>query len=765
MSITTRSGNVESAVAYVTGASPLGRALPVIPLGRDKRPLIKWGNGLAPDTEDRVREVWGRFPDAGIAVALRGSGLLVLDVDGIGHGGQFDEAEVLADIEGAFGLLPPTLTATTPGAGRHLFFLVPDGVDVTAFGKRLVNPMTGVEVVGCDLKGSEDGESGGFVAVPLDLAGEVIDGRSWSDITEPVVLPASIRPAARRGVAPAVGSVIAEGQRNNTLASLAGSMRARGMSESSIREALRVTNQEQCRPPLADEEVTRIAASVARYEPVAPATTAAGPAPLPAGVTGGDILARVESLYRRFVVLPSDEAATAVVLFTAFTHVVDAFDAIPYLNITSPEKQCGKTQLMEVMRELVAHPLHASSMTASVVYRGINADGIRRTLMLDEIDTVYGRKPTETGEALRTVLNAGNRRKSATVMRTNRNTGKNEEFDAFGPKVLGGIGDIPDTVADRCIKIAMRRGLPAELEALDFAEDEVVDAACSEVAPLLAAWGAEVVEQARRVRSEVGRVDGLSARASDAWKPLITVATLAGGDWPDRARRAAAALSIPIGADSDSGSLARRLLVECHEAFMGDDRLSSAELVRRLRAMPDAPWVNTPGYGLDPSGLSRLLRGYEVKPMKLRVPGEPEPVRGYRREDFVDAWARYGGIVESVYPGETRNTRNISAPPGHSARNMPGTCSGPPVACSGSDSLSAAVVPGVPASAGDDRGASPLTSRQRSLFTDIREVVEAGAASPSDPAGLARALGGITSEASDFRVAYEAFAKSEAVTR
>jgi KaiC/GvpD/RAD55 family RecA-like ATPase len=62
------------------------------------------------------------------------------------------------------------------------------------------------------------------------------------------------------------GQPIPEGGRNNALASLAGSMRRRGMSQSAITAALMEVNDEQCRPPLDDGDVRRIAQSVCRYE-------------------------------------------------------------------------------------------------------------------------------------------------------------------------------------------------------------------------------------------------------------------------------------------------------------------------------------------------------------------------------------------------------------------------------------------------------------------------------------------------------------------
>jgi hypothetical protein len=60
-------------------------------------------------------------------------------------------------------------------------------------------------------------------------------------------------------------AMIGEGQRNSTLASLAGTMRSRGMSQVTIEAALLVENQERCEPPLEESEVRAIVLSVGKY--------------------------------------------------------------------------------------------------------------------------------------------------------------------------------------------------------------------------------------------------------------------------------------------------------------------------------------------------------------------------------------------------------------------------------------------------------------------------------------------------------------------
>ena len=70
------------------------------------------------------------------------------------------------------------------------------------------------------------------------------------------------------------GAKIGEGGRNAHLASLAGTMRRRGMSVTAILAALAEENRVNCSPPLDDKELKTIARSVGRYAPAE-----AGPPP------------------------------------------------------------------------------------------------------------------------------------------------------------------------------------------------------------------------------------------------------------------------------------------------------------------------------------------------------------------------------------------------------------------------------------------------------------------------------------------------------
>lgn len=82
----------------------------------------------------------------------------------------------------------------------------------------------------------------------------------WRSLSVPVETPRVRAPAAQAHAIP-------EGGRNAHLTSLAGTMRRRGMEQAVIEAALLIENVHKCQPPLPENEVQAIAASVSRYAP------------------------------------------------------------------------------------------------------------------------------------------------------------------------------------------------------------------------------------------------------------------------------------------------------------------------------------------------------------------------------------------------------------------------------------------------------------------------------------------------------------------
>ena len=137
--------------------------------------------------------------------------------------------------------------------------------------------------------------------------------------------------------------------------------------------------------------------------------------------------------------------------------------------------------------------------------------------------------------------------------------------------------------------------------------------------------------------------DALSARAEDCWEPLIALADLAGATFGKRARETAVALA--CSGEEDGESLGVRLLLDIRRIFelTLQTKLFTSDLLDQLNALEESPWGeygrrrSTPG--LKAGDLSRLLRDYGVRSQTVRVGSDTK--KGYRREDFVDAWDRY----------------------------------------------------------------------------------------------------------------------------
>jgi hypothetical protein len=128
-------------------------------------------------------------------------------------------------------------------------------------------------------------------------------------------------------------------------------------------------------------------------------------------------------------------------------------------------------------------------------------------------------------------------------------------------------------------------------------------------------------------------------RAADTWEPLIAVADLAGGDWPERARNAAKAMTGEAAEDEATASLARRLLSDLRTVFGEADKMHGQDILTALHAIEDAPWGDFFGRPFTANDLSKLLRPYNVKPRDVKIKDVNK--KGYYRADLWETWTCY----------------------------------------------------------------------------------------------------------------------------
>jgi hypothetical protein len=132
-------------------------------------------------------------------------------------------------------------------------------------------------------------------------------------------------------------------------------------------------------------------------------------------------------------------------------------------------------------------------------------------------------------------------------------------------------------------------------------------------------------------------------RAADLWEPLVSVADLAGGAWPQLARDAAEAL-VESAAEDDTARSTNLQLLDDIRTVLDAKFMKSSDLCSKLRGISESPWEQ---YELNPSRLGRRLREYSITTRH----SEDKTERGYHREDFADAFTRYLPPAEKVSQG------------------------------------------------------------------------------------------------------------------
>jgi putative DNA primase/helicase len=229
---------------------------PLKPL--DKTPIYKGGFHNATADPQSVAWLWDDNPQANIGMPTgTASGRFVLDIDNKNGSNGFD---TLASWEKQGWILPKTLTALTPNAGKHHYFNYP-GITITS--RAGIAP-------GIDIRGD-----GGYVVVPPsrldhgepyryeDPSVPIADAPQWLLSLLTVKSPPIITDFQTDT------DVIANGRRNDTLIRKAGALRRIGADEEQIFRWLWDTNLSRCNPPLDEKEVRGIATSAGRWQPAA----------------------------------------------------------------------------------------------------------------------------------------------------------------------------------------------------------------------------------------------------------------------------------------------------------------------------------------------------------------------------------------------------------------------------------------------------------------------------------------------------------------
>ena len=340
-------------------------------------------------------------------------------------------------------------------------------------------------------------------------------------------------------------------------------------------------------------------------------------------VKGSDLLDDMCEAMRRYLVLPEGSAET-IALWIVHTHAYQCFEHTPRLALTSPEKQCGKTTTLDVIKEMVARPMHTSNMTAPLAFRVVEM--VHPTFLVDEADRWLSDKDELIG-----ILNDGHRR-GGTTLRLVGDDHEPRQFSTWSPMAIAMIGRLPDTLADRSVAVRLRRKRATE-RVHEFRSDRTDD--LRTLARRAARWAQDNQVTLGSSDPAMGQ---LFNRSADNWRPLIAIADAAGGDWPTRVRSIAHSAETAKQDQSTRAMLLADLRDLQRESY--SDRIGSAELATILGAMDNRPWSEwRHGKPITAAALARQLAPFGIQPGTRREGGVT--FKGYLWSDFDDAFASY----------------------------------------------------------------------------------------------------------------------------
>jgi len=357
------------------------------------------------------------------------------------------------------------------------------------------------------------------------------------------------------------------------------------------------------------------------------------PEPWPERVDGAALLTEMAGLFKRHIILP-EGAEIILPLWTLHTWCIDDVSISPILAITSPEKRCGKTSLLSLLAKLVKRPLPTSNITSAALFRSV--DLWSPTLLVDEADTFL-----RDSDELRGIINSGHTRGGAFVVRTTGDDHEPRCFSTWAAKVIALIGRLPGTIGDRSIVVAMKRKRKGER-----AERLSSDLRFADIKRKCARWATDNAGALARLDPALPAT--LNDRCADNWRPLMAIASTAGGDWFQKASAHAGSLRDD---NDDNEHAGVQLLGDIRAMFkaLDVDRLFSTGICHELVKLEDRAW---PQFGrtekpITQRQLAKLLAPFDVRPITIRTSDDRR--KGYMLDSFNDAFTRYLPIL-SVTP-------------------------------------------------------------------------------------------------------------------
>ena len=369
-------------------------------------------------------------------------------------------------------------------------------------------------------------------------------------------------------------------------------------------------------------------------------------------VNGADLIVELESVFKRYVILP-EYAETALSLWTLASYLPYKADGkikyAPRVMIISPTRGCGKSVLLSLLSCVCERPLTTGNISSAALYRIIESNK-PLTPLIDEYDS-----HAKGSADMANILNNGFMR-GYPVIKCSDNKGFSPEiFDCFTPVAVAGISkrSFEPTTIDRSIIIQMRRKrIHEHIESMP--DEDIFSELRQKCAKFIQDFDPGIIKD---IKYNIA----LHNRRLDVWGMLLGIAKSISEDYYNKALKAAIHLSKENDDDMDSADISVQLLSHIRELFMttNKEKLTSEDICNGLKEREDWPWAEM-GYretAITPTKLSALLRDFKIKPHNIRTLDSVK--KGYIKTDFLRAWESY---LEVLIPENATPLQNLDIP-------------------------------------------------------------------------------------------------------
>lgn len=347
-----------------------------------------------------------------------------------------------------------------------------------------------------------------------------------------------------------------------------------------------------------------------------------------------DLYLEIKTAISSFAIV-EPEQLTAMALWVIHTYAIKAplenqlCNFSPILQISSPEKGCGKSTLREVIERLTPRVESLANASNASIYRLIESR--LPTLFIDEADTFLANRPELTG-----ILNAGYKQDGKVYRQGGKAFEEMVTFSVWCPKCIVGIGSLPETLESRSITIKLKRKLQIETilrinSVLRDDENFFID-----IQRKLIRFITDFEQDLIKCTAPIDH--SLSDRTQDNWSSLFKIAKFIDDDTYYDALLSALKLSKSYKSDE---SIRIELIKDMKVIFDSHEsaRISTVTFIAELKKMVDKGWAYLGRSGITPFDMAKILKHFDIYPFQFKL--SDKVVRGYDKHDFEDVFNRY----------------------------------------------------------------------------------------------------------------------------